>query len=397
MDIEQLEQRKTELLARRNELITAINELKYTTPELSTEENDELEEQSLRSGAEAYMKYDPDTGYKWLQQAEALKARKEGRSIPVYTPEQKSIIDAKQQNRIRMGEIQSTINSMTTETERKPWIQQLEALQANDIELNNKLADLGTSGYKSLSTTATKAPPGGSETGEELVTIAPNKNSKIWKIFANPYFETAKSIKSEGDVPTWQTIQSDASDAGYDISDDNAKGIRESMLGIVQPKIREANEAEVKKRDAAERARQARVQAFSQHKDFLASVQTVKAIQADPINQTNIQLGISELLKILSGTGVSDIERMNTVLSLTPTDYQNKVRSQARQLGKAFVDKFLKMDNVVLAEYATHVNPQLIAGELKKRIPSESWKWAEANSTGSGTDGKTGKGNIYGL
>lgn len=80
MDIEQLEQRKTELLARRKELITAINELKYTTPELTPDENDELEEQSLRSGAEAYMKYDPDTAYSWLQQAEDLKVKRDNKT-----------------------------------------------------------------------------------------------------------------------------------------------------------------------------------------------------------------------------------------------------------------------------------------------------------------------------
>ena len=165
-------------------------------------------------------------------------------------------------------------------------------------------------------------------------------------------------------------------------------GVSESDLADVRSAIEKVAKAMQENSQfnvgEGERRRSAAAQAFSQHKDFLPSVQTAKAILADPSNQTNIQLGVSELLKILSGTGVSDSERMNTILSMTPTEYQNEIRSKTAQLGKAFIDKFLNMDAVALAEYSTKVDPQLIAKELIKRIPGESWEWAEKHSMGGG-------------
>ena len=177
-------------------------------------------------------------------------------------------------------------------------------------------------------------------------------------------------------------------------------GVSESDLADVRSAIEKAAKAMQEnsqfKVGEGERRRSAAAQAFSQHKDFLPSVQTVKAIRADPSNQTNIQLGVSELLKILSGTGVSDSERMNTILSMTPTEYQNEIRSKSVQLGKSFIDTFLNMDAVALAEYSTKVDPKLLANVLRSRIPDESWEWAEKHSIG-GDDNKPapgGKGKV---
>lgn len=147
-------------------------------------------------------------------------------------------------------------------------------------------------------------------------------------------------------------------------------------------KAKKEKEAEEYNRAVAAegRAQDIKFREFSNYKDYLPSMQTVAAIGSDPTNQTNVQLGISELLKILSGTGVSDSERMNTILALTPTAYQQEIRGKGNQFAKAWASKLINLDGVALAEYASHVTPEKIAGELRKRIPKDAWAWAEKNA-----------------
>lgn len=77
MELGQLLQLKKEKEAQIASIRQQLQHIKVTVPEMTEDEKDALEEQRLRAGAEAYMDYDPNTAYAWLQQAENLKAKRE--------------------------------------------------------------------------------------------------------------------------------------------------------------------------------------------------------------------------------------------------------------------------------------------------------------------------------
>lgn len=80
MTLEDLLQAKTQKEQEIASLKQKLQHMKFTVPEMTDEEKDDLEEQRLRAGAEAYMDYDPNTAYSWIQQAENLKATKASRA-----------------------------------------------------------------------------------------------------------------------------------------------------------------------------------------------------------------------------------------------------------------------------------------------------------------------------
>ena len=147
--IEELQKQKDELVARKK----AIEEKLKKSPEYTTDQSEDIQAKQFRAGAEALMPYDPNTAQSWLLRADEINARKEARNA-VYTPYQKQLVDAKQQNRIQMDKAIASMNSNSgksgSETEYLYWKGQAEQLKAEDTRLNNLLAESGLSGYSTI-------------------------------------------------------------------------------------------------------------------------------------------------------------------------------------------------------------------------------------------------------
>lgn len=254
-------------------------------------------------------------------------------------------------------------------------------------------------GYKGLRTQLSKTELGKALIGEvesELETPAPletpidgtfdsitlqNNIDKAFTDEDNPKTTTVEGLAKINKMLTDARIK-----AGVPENDPTFTTLQKYIKDVASSRSELATE---KKGDVKEAQQQASQQ-FTQFSDFYPSYKSVVSIQKDPSNATNVQLGVSELLKILSGTGVSDKERANTILALTPTAYQEQMRSKAASIGKTLADAILNMDQIALAEYSKNVDPTALAKQLGDRIPPSAWKWAE-NQAGKSTGGTSAK------
>lgn len=222
---------------------TEVAETKIKAPRMS----------EMEAWSEMYRLKPEQAKFDYTRTKEKEQAERELRT-QVYTPKQKSIIDAKQQNRIRMGEIQGTINTLKTETERKPWLAQLRELQARDIELNNQLAELGTAGYAAMGQGVSKPDP--QEGGTELIPISATTNAEKYQAFTAKY--KPEKYKSASEVPTPSQIMTDASLDGYALSQESADKIYTDVTGVVKERTEETITKAEEARKAAEEARNRR-------------------------------------------------------------------------------------------------------------------------------------------
>ena len=153
-----------------------------------------------------------------------------------YTPEQKSIVDAKQQNRIRMGEVLSTINTLkakgAAETEIIKWQSQYDALVANDERLNTQLANLQTPGYVASSTVLPTPKPVGVD---EILEMSASENSTAYINFRK---ELMKNKYSLDNIPSIAVIvdtakkwkNPDDPTKKYNITENVAEKIKNEMV-----------------------------------------------------------------------------------------------------------------------------------------------------------------------
>lgn len=157
-----------------------------------------------------------------------------------YTPQQKSIVDAKQQNRISMDRISNFIQSLrenkASETEIKPWLSQYDSLAANDKRLNNMLADLQTPGYTTIEVAQT--PPNNNGTDGRIV-MSPTENNNEYVKFRKKLMETKYSLDK---IPTYAEIidlaikweNPNDKTKKYTISEASAKEIQDEMVATAK-------------------------------------------------------------------------------------------------------------------------------------------------------------------
>lgn len=120
---------------------------------------------------------------------------------------------------------------------------------------------------------------------------------------------------------------------------------------------------------------------YQTNKEFLPSIKSVKNLQSNPTDQTNVQLGIAELMKILSGTGVSDKERANTILALTSPEFQAKYRTQGTAFFNSLVAKFINNDQAVINEVSQNADGNRVREQLANRIPKQAFDWYDKTQT----------------
>jgi hypothetical protein len=151
----------------------------------------------------------------------------------VYTPEQKQLIDAKQQNRIQMDRAMSSMNTALDNKDKTNydyWMAQVTALKAKDTELNDKLAALGLSGY--------------SKVGEEVKT---GETKLVEKPEVKPY-ELAKQLvdrvldvkngfttKSKKDVATQELINYNATLGSFPLSENELASLNLTISNAKVP------------------------------------------------------------------------------------------------------------------------------------------------------------------
>lgn len=173
----------------------------------------------------------------------------------VYTPEQKQLVDAKQQNRISMDKAISSLNEATKRGDSEYityWDNQVKALKANDQSLNDRLADMGVGGYSKTGTTGIPVTDPVTNGGAETGPVDLDKDVGSRREFMEAY--TPKRL---ADVPTESDIMADAMENGYKISRAGASQIKEELQAKVQNAYSD-KETNQKLADAGRRAGQER-------------------------------------------------------------------------------------------------------------------------------------------
>lgn len=301
LTIEELKQKRAELVARKNQILSdkMIADLYRTDPEaakffLQKQQNEaalgtKLDIARLKPGA-------------------------------VYTSEQKSIIDAKQQNRIRMGEIQGTINTLKTETEKKPWLAQLKTMQERDITLNNALADLKTPGYDKIELT-NEIDAAKDGVGKGLTVIAPdNENAEAYLEFVNSF--KIDDYKDTSETPDASKIQALARKQKYDLSEGNATSIAKSLDEKVNARNTRKSELAEESRKAGSYARQ-----LAKDKAEVGALSLAyNKLSTNPNDKTYKSSALTSILRKESGASIASSEFLGRMREWLPAaDYENLI------------------------------------------------------------------------
>lgn len=186
---------------------------------------------------------DPELGMEMARTDAATR-----RSSSVYTPEQKQLVDAKQQNRINLDRATASLNSAMQRGDEEQidyWDAQVRTLKANEQRMANQLAELGVGGYETA-TTITSASPSEADSG--IVDL--DKDVTRRRDFMDGY-----KPKALAEVPTESDIMADAMEKGYKISRTGAAQIKTELASKVQAGYSD-KDARQKNADAARRAGQ---------------------------------------------------------------------------------------------------------------------------------------------
>lgn len=172
----------------------------------------------------ALMQIDPDmaNGYKDMyMQRKNLEKEK---TSSVYTPEQKRLIDAKEQNRLEMQKAQSSATAAQTNKNKKSyiyWMKQVDKLKANDLRIKQALVATGLNEYMDGSSTSDNTQtviPTGNGTDEDSTQTGKGTDEEISN------YEKAKSVVTEAlAVKDGYTTSDNKIKAKQALNDFNAK------------------------------------------------------------------------------------------------------------------------------------------------------------------------------
>lgn len=292
-----------------------------------------------------------------------------------YTPEQKSIVDAKQQNRIRMGEILSTINTLkengATETEIKQWQSQYDSLVANDERLNNMLANLQTPGY--TTTEVVQTPNGSTEKGSDKIIISPTKNHDKYLKFLNMF--DLKNYENASDFPTSEMIQATASNLGYSISSEDAKNFADSMV----KKLKTKSDEKYRAADEDRKAKAALLGEQEKAAEYALIVNGIETLKIRPNDPTVLNSVLTSLLRLESGAAIGADEYINRAQDYMSEEDHNSFK-------KEIYDPILNIKEKILsgsaktevqriqAKYIGRMNANKIIENATLRVPDSYYK-----------------------
>lgn len=297
-----------------------------------------------------------------------------------YTPEQKSIVDAKQQNRIRMGEILSTINTLkakgATETEIKQWQSQYDSLAANDKRLNTMLANLQTPGYTSTEVVPTPLNKNGADGGggeKKLVVISPSENTGLYLKFLESY--DINNYKNASDFPSAEVIKATASNMGYDISATDADVFAKSMVERLK------NRSEEKYKAAAE-ARQTKAANLSEQEkaaEYGLMVSGIESLKTNPTNPTVLNSVLTSLLRLESGAAIGEDEYIKRAKDyMSEKDYEdfiNDINDPILNIKDKILSGTAKAEvQKIQAKYIARMDANKIINNATLAVPEEYYK-----------------------
>ena len=283
--------------------------------------------QASRAASAAMMPYDPGQAMQWQSQAEGMDIRRANikeEASPVYTPEQKQLVDAKQQNRISLDKAISSLNAATQRGDEEQiayWDVQVKALKANDQRINDQLAGMGVGGYAKSEAQAAQADVAGP--------VDLDKDLIQRREFMRRY-----SPKTLAEVPTESDIMADAQDSGYNVSRSGASQIRAEIKSRV-----EAAYSDVQTKQSLEGQKQS--QAQQRIEDAYKRVD----LKYPGLREKGIDLVNSAISFVQAGDAgdqsarnnlVKKIARMGSDEALSDTDFG---RALGRDMGMNFVSR----------------------------------------------------------
>lgn len=314
-----------------------------------------------------------------------------------YTPEQKSIVDAKQQNRIRMGDILSTINTLkakgATETEIKQWQSQYDSLVANDKRLNSLLANLQTPGY--TSTEVVQTPNKSTEKGSDKIIISPTENNDKYLEFLKTF--DLKNYKNASDFPTSEVIQATASNQGYSISSEDSKKFADSMVAKLKTKSDENYRAS----DEERKARVARLTEEEKAADFALIVKGIEELKKNPNDPTVLNSVLTSLLRLESGAAIGADEYINRAKDyMSIGDYESfvdEISNPVLNIKEKVLSGSAKTDvQTIQAKYIARMNANKIIESSTLIVPASYYKINKARLDKSKTPADAGNNNAAG-
>lgn len=373
-------------LAKINKELSEIDSL-LSQEDYSPMGDDELQIMKYEAAANEIAEFDPEKALQWRQKAQDIRTtakqmdvrameKSEGKKGAQAFKIQSALNSLmKYQSDLRMNNLGDEAKSYT------PLIQSMrDELQKPDPDLQRAY----------INASATPEQKQVAEDGEGEVRGEPIFNDWLQEQYsmlldkppAQNKDGSLRSIRSAvGMLKNKAKQQSDKS--GYDPQFHDSQ--IEEAVGVLSEELERSRKAEIGEEERMERRgreeRAEKRQEFGQYKDFVPAVNSVRALNQDIVagrdNPTNTQLAVSQLLKILSGTGVSDTERRNTLLSLTSPEFQEKYRSESQASGRDLIKIFFDQEERLMADITQNVTNRQIRDELNKYIPTQAAEWAE--------------------
>lgn len=198
----------------------------------------------LGDAARGVAAIDPELGMEMARTDAASR-----RSSSVYTPEQKQLVDAKQQNRINLDRATASLNSAMQRGDEEQigyWDSQVKSLKANEQRMASQLAELGVGGYEVSSAASPEA----------VTPVAIGGAVDLDKdVTRRREFMDGYKPKTLAEVPTESDIMADAMKKGYKISRAGAAQLKAELASKVQAGYSDKDNRQ-READAARRARQ---------------------------------------------------------------------------------------------------------------------------------------------
>jgi hypothetical protein len=199
------------------------------------------ETDKLQAGAEALLPYDPKAAIGMLDRAQP-------KAGAVYTPEQKQLMDAREQNRLQMQKAQSSMNqalSGKNQEQYQYWKGQVDNLKLNDTRLNNQLASTGLQGYETIQDQTEPLEP---------VVTAPENNTQGNYEKAKGIVQGALNLDSKGMTTKDAKIKAsnalkefNASLGKFPLSSEELQALNATIESANVPLLRATNEQTIEK------------------------------------------------------------------------------------------------------------------------------------------------------
>ena len=281
------------------------------------------EADKLKAGAEALMPYDPQTAMQTIQRQDLAKTRQD----PVYTPEQKRLVDAKQQNRIAMDRAQASLNSamgLGDPEQIAYWDQQVKALKANDQKISTQLSELGLSGYTAQTPDETVI--------EKIKTATQEKIDLDRDIIKRFEFMGMYNPMKESDIPTESQIMADAAKAGYTISRSGASQVKSELREKVQNLVA----TQTRLRGLAREAKEDKRKMDERVADAGALLRALGKLESGDATANTKSEAITTILRKESGSAIGQEEYQNRVQDLIGPDDYRRMTDELTGLGLTF-------------------------------------------------------------